>query len=291
MKKTLLWIIIIIALIMSVGWFSKCAQEKDDEPIIEDNSLNALLSNASGEYELDVDGEVQLVSSGEKTLLGGESVKEIVIDGWNEGAIRAIGTGSSIVKARNNATLVFRNLTLINNLDAVGGAWWDYLWFGGGVRFENCKIEGSIYITGNARAEFENCTFNSIASKTYSVWVADGNASFYGCTFTGYRGLKIHEFEGGDDVVNVEIDDCLFYKLSEKPGLAIGEFFVNPAETTIAVRDSRFEDCAPWDSKGSLVGVSGFYECDTPLENFNFIKENNSVKIDLNDDKYWTKNY
>ena len=242
-------------------------------------------------YELEIEGEIELVSAGEKTLLGGENVKELVIDGWNEATIRAIGTGSSVIKARNNAMLIFRNLTIVNALDSVGGEWRDYLWFGGGVRFENCDIQGAIYLTGNARAEFENCTFNSGQANKYAVWVADGSASFYGCTFMGYRGLKIHEFEGGDDVVNVEVDNCLFDQLSEKPGLAIGEFFVDPLNTTVAVRNSKFNYCQPWDTKGSLVGVNGFYEADTPLENFNFITENNEIVFEEDEEEHWTKNY
>lgn len=293
MKKIVKWIVVIVAVIVAGGLLSKCVVDKKKEepstPVAD--TLNARLEGASGEYELEIEGEIELVSAGEKTLLGGENVKEIVIDGWNEATIRAIGTGSSIVKARNNATLIFRNLTIVNALDAVGGAWWDYLWFGGGVRFENCDIQGAIYLTGNARAEFENCTFNSGQANRYAAWVADGNASFYGCTFTGYRGLKIHEFEGGDDVVNVEVNNCLFDQLSEKPGLAIGEFFVDPLNTTVAVRNSKFNYCQPWDTEGSLVGVNGFYEADTPLENFNFITENNEIVFEEDEEEHWTKNY
>ena len=303
MKKIVKWIVVIVAVIVAVGLLSKCVVDKNKEekpstPVAD--TLNARLENANGEYELEIEGEIELVSAGEKTLLGGENVKELVIDGWNEATIRAVGTGSSIVKARNNATLIFRNLTIVNALDAVGGAWWDYLWFGGGVRFENCDIQGAIYLTGNARAEFENCTFNSGQANKYAAWVADGSASFYGCTFTGYRGLKIHEFEGGDDVVNVEVDNCLFDRLSEKPGLAIGQFLVDPLNTTVAVRNSKFQWCNDWDTEGSLVGVDSFYECDVPLDSFNFIAENNEVlaenqlppvDIPIEDDERWTKNY
>ena len=294
MKKIVKWIVVIVAVIVAVGLLSKCVVDKNKEekpstPVAD--TLNARLENANGEYELEIEGEIELVSAGEKTLLGGENVKELVIDGWNEATIRAVGTGSSVVKARNNATLIFRNLTIVNALDAVGRDWWDYLWFGGGVRFENCDIQGAIYLTGNARAEFENCTFNSGQANKYAAWVADGNASFYGCTFTGYRGLKIHEFEGGDDVVNVEVDNCLFYRLSEKPGLAIGVFIVDPLNTTVAVRNSKFVYCKSWDKEGSLVGVNGFYEADMPLEDFRFIDENNEILIDYNADEYWTKPY
>ncbi len=49
---------------------------------------------------------------------------------------------------------------------------------------------------------------------------------------------------------------------------------VEPAEENVELRE-RLANA----TVGSLVGVNGFYECDTALENFKFINENNEVEF------------
>lgn len=290
MKKFIIAILVFIIVFIGGYFLIDCVMDKKDkkpeqteeaiEPAEANVELRERLANATGRYTLRITGENTLTMSEEsETLLGGVGIEQIVIEGVDGATITATGAPMKTVKAANGAELVFRNLTIEDETEDTGSAWTNYLWLGGRLVFENCTINDSIYLTSDVSATFVNCKIVSSQSKYYGAWVADGSATFEGCTFTGYRGLKIHEFEGGDDVVNVSINKCLFKALSEKPGIAIGEFFVEPLETTVSVTNSKFVGCQAWDTVGSLFGVDGFYECDTPLENFKFINENNEVEF------------
>lgn len=266
------------------------------------STLNELLANATGEVTLELTEDIELTTAGSETLLGGAGVEKIVIDGGNVATITATGVAMSAVKAANNAELVFRNLTIADETpESTGAAWGNYLYFGGDVSFENCTFEESVYLSETTTAYFSKCTFTSATSR-YSVWVGNGSAIFDDCTFTGCRGLKIHEFTDEEqDVRSVYVNGCLFSKLTEKVGIAIGEVDV---DTEIYIANSTFDHCQAWDTEGSLVGVDGFYEADTLLENFEFFEENNEIVFELFvEDDYddydndvawseeWTKNY
>ncbi len=252
-------------------------------------TLMGCLITATGNYDLSLTGTVPLECFENETLLGSPAVKSITIDGGNATTLFVTGEDKSVIQATNGARLTLKNLTVTDNTANNLNGCENYIWFGGNLRFENCTFENAIYLTANAKAEFVNCTIKSPAENQYGAWVADGTVSFEGCTFTGYRGLKIHEVEGGDDVETVCVNNCLFDNLKKKPGLAIGSIIVNPLNTTICVTNSKFDQCHAWDTVGSLVGEDSFFECDTPLENFNFITSNNQIIID--EDQYWTKNY
>lgn len=270
------------------------------EPPPEDpvaDTLNARLANATGEVTLELTEDIELTTAGIETVLGGANVEKIVIDGGNVSTITATGVAKSAVKAANNAELVFKNLTIEDETAENGeSAWKTYLYFGGDVTFENCTFGESVYLSESTFAYFSKCTFTS-ATARYGAWVGNGSAIFENCTFTGCRGLKIHEFtEEKQDVRSVYVNGCLFSELTEKVGIAIGEV---DADTEIYIADSSFNDCQAWDSEGSLVGIHGFYESDTLLDNFEFIEENNEIVfdenklpwVDINDDAKWTKNY
>ena len=265
----------------------------------EELTLGGCLITANGDHELSLTGTVPLACLENETLLGSSEVKSITVDGGNATTLSVTGADKSVIQATNGARLTLKNLTVTDNTANTLNAWENYIWFGGNLRFENCTFENAIYLTANAKAEFVNCTIKSPAENQYGAWVADGTVSFESCTFTGYRGLKIHEFEGGDDVETVIVNNCLFDHLSKKPGLAIGEIIVNPLNTTICVTNSKFDECHSWDTEGSLVGVYGFYEADMPIEDFNFIAENNEIISNIivdggsddYDDAKWTKNY
>lgn len=180
------------------------------------------------------------------------------------------------IQANGNGTLTIRNATIVDETPHKGTYYWDYLLWGGNVVFENCVFEQSIVLKTSS-ASFKNCAFHSPWTKYYSVWVSHGATRFEGCLFTGYRALKIHEYEG-EDITTVEIDDCTFDAIAEKPGLAIGTFIADPANTTVSVKNSRFLSCHAWDTVGSHEGVDGFYEADMPTTDFVFIDENNTVE-------------
>ena len=125
-------------------------------------------------------------------------------------------------------------------------------------------------------AEFVGCKFisntetttaNPTPASMYAVWISGGTSSFNNCEFTGYRGIKIHEAYGSD-VNAVYIDGCNFHDLAKKPGLAIGTL---NAPTIVSIKNSTFKNCQPGD-QGLYM-----YETTTPVTNFNFIDENNTI--------------
>ena len=254
-------------------------------------TLNERLANVSGKATMRFTDEVELtISEDGATVLGAIDLQEIVIDGENKGIITAKGGKQSIVQAPKDGLLTFKNLTLNDETVDGQGNWTNYLYFGGRLRFENVTVTDSIYLDTTTEATFVGCTFISSQSQQYSVWVGNGTATFEDCTFEGYRGLKIHEFtDEQQDVETVSVTDCTFKNLTEKVGIAIG---VMDKQTTITVKESCFWNCRAWDKSGSLVGVNGFYECDTPLEEFTFVECDNEIFYDaLNDDSNWTKFY
>ena len=223
------------------------------------------------------DNKIEL-SQGEKTVLGKTKARELILQGADGARLTATGEGAGAIQASDGVTLVVKNLTIKDESGDTGGSWWNYLWFGGKLRFENCIFSDSIYVADDAAAEFIGCTFTSTAKGMYSAWVADGSATFKDYTFIGYRGLKIHEFEY-DDVVTVRVEDCTFRDLSVKPGIAIGTFTQDPKHTTVEVVGCLFENCNAWDTEGSLVGIDGGYEADMCTDEFNFVWEDNEIRF------------
>lgn len=238
------------------------------------NSLNEMAINATGIAEVEIDGEVLLRAGDASTTLGGSGLQQLTIKGKDaDAAVTTAGTGNGAVCAANGGLLVFKDLTIDNN-SGTNGNWTDWaLEFSGKLRFENCTFEDCILLKNDAQAEFINCKFTSTGTKKYAVWMLDGGAKFTGCTFEGFRGLKLHE-EGGTDVTSVVLDDCDFVELAQKPGIAVGNV---DATTVLTVKNSRFTGCQPWDYEGSKEGIDGFYEADTLTEDFAFTEENNEV--------------
>ena len=241
-------------------------------------SLNERLAGVAGEYYLRVKGDATLtIATKGDTALGAQSVKKITIEGVNGATLKATGEGAGKIKASGQGVLVLRNFTIIDETPHKGTYYHEYLAFGGNVIFENCEFKQSIKVIGDS-ATFTDCSFDSPWHKYYSVWVGNGTTSFKNCTFTGYRALKIHEYEEYEqDILSVEIDGCTFNEILEKPGIAIGKFPVNPEQTAVRVTNCTFTDCQPWDREGSIEGIDGFYEADIYTRDFAFYDENNTV--------------
>ncbi len=242
-------------------------------------TINALLEGKSGELSISVKTLTKINTSSNQTLtLGSSALEKVVIDGGANGAmLEFTGAGASAVQVNPNATLVFKNLTFKDDTSVASqGYSAGYIKFGGKLRFENCKIYDGVALKNNANAEFENCSFRSSNEAKYAAWVSAGNVSFKNCTFTGTRGIKIHE-EINSDVVSVAIDDCRFENLTKKPALAIGDIRIDPENTKISLKNCTIMECAAWDQVGSLEGVDGLYESDTLTSAFEFIQENNRI--------------
>lgn len=281
-KKSLINIIgsILAALFIGALVLSFARSCKKDEPYREPSlpttgTLNARLASAVGDVELSLLENMTLsVNDGGETVLG-KAGANIVLDGENVGVINAIGGKHSVIRAGNAGSLTFKNFTINDCTDDSINGYGNYLYFGGDVTFENCTITDSIYFYKGNSATFKNCKFSSTIANQYSVWIGDGTATFERCTFNGFRGLKVHEFKDlPQDVKSVDVDTCLFYSLTNKPGIAIGALDEN---SSVRVTGSTFDKCLSWDTVGSLTGVDGFYECDTPLTDFSFSEESNTI--------------
>lgn len=248
--------------------------------------LNKYLSVATGNKELMACMNMELTTnnSGVDIYLGSETVETITINGDNVYTLTVKGYGGGCLQANNGGQLTFKNLTVKNTVDDASDVMFGkrkgYASFGGKVRFENCKFDGAIQIQDDAQAEFVNCTFESKQEDMYAVWFTDGSATFTGCSFSGYRAIKL--YEGSDnfdrtevqsqyDVVSLTIENCEFINIVKKPGLAID--FMDAGASSITIKDSKFNGCAAAKS-GVKDGVDGLYESVTDPSAFTLIVEN-----------------
>ena len=187
-----------------------------------------------------------------KIFLGANDAASITFAGY--------GSANPIVDA------TFRNITIKDSTVGDNEASWEngYLEFKN-LTAVNVTFANSIMMEGDF-ATFKNCSFNSNKDGEYAVWVANGDATFEGCTFTGPRGVKVHEAYGSE-VGTVVIDNNTFAGLTQKPGVAIGT--VNAA-TTIKITNNVFAATQPGDQNNYK------YETDTDVTTFNFVDENNT---------------
>ena len=251
---------------------SSTTNEVEDDSIKIDStkSLNEWLYGATETVTLKMQSDIVLeMVSDCATVLGSQNV---TIDGAGN-KLTVTGVVGGVIRANEERELHLKNLIISD--ETTGGVYSDYLGFGGKIRFENCTFDKGIYLKNDIEAVFVNCLFNVQDVQRYSVWVADGSARFDGCTFTGTRALKIHEFDG-NDVITVSVNRCIFEDVTEKPGVVIGTLSM---ETTVSVKNSEFINCNVWDNVGSLEGEDGFFETDTPTNAFNFITGNNTISF------------
>ncbi|MBQ4053087.1 MAG: hypothetical protein IJD33_01980 [Clostridia bacterium] len=239
-------------------------------------------SDGTGERiieEIKLVGNTTLTIQKAKTVVGDPTADEVIVSSSTGATLKANGyqTGA-ICAAKDGAALIFRGVTFVDDTTDNSYLYDDYLLFAGNLQFEDCTFTSSIYYNGGGSATFKNCTFNTVVSNYYSVWVAGGSASFEECRFRGDRALKINEFlDRGDDVERVDVNACVFDRIAKKPGLAIGTFQTNAENTEIIIRNSVFNECAAWDQVGSVYGVDGFFEMDVTPETIQFATQNNTV--------------
>ncbi|MBQ3506870.1 MAG: hypothetical protein IJA89_08895 [Clostridia bacterium] len=243
------------------------------------DSVNASMDGAKGDVRLVVDGNMPLAMGAAQTQLGGDELKSIVIEAANAGdAITVTGDVRTSIKLTNaSATLTFKGLTFYDAYAGSKSYITDYIHFAGVIAFEDCTFTHGIRLKADANMTFDGCTFVSPSEDRYSVWVEDGKATFEDCTFKGYRGMKIHEDPKTvtDDITTVSVNECLFDELSVKCGVAIGT--VN-ANTVVKLTNNQFIGCRSWDTVGSLEGVDGVYESDTPVKDYTLTLEGNEVR-------------
>ena len=211
--------------------------------------------------------------------------KQLVFEGEGTATFEAQGAGVGPIRATNGATIVFNNMTIVDNSVSYAETAWEfgYLEFSGSLKFNNCTIKDAISVEGTTNnnntdvdAEFVGCKFISNTETTtanpkpasmYAVWISGGNSKFTNCEFTGFRGMKTHEAYGSD-VAAIYVDGCNFHDITGKPGITIGTV---DAPTIVSIKNSTFKNCQPGD-QGLYI-----YETDTNVANFNFTNENNIV--------------
>ena len=196
------------------------------------------------------------------------NAKYVTLKGVNgDATFTATGDGVGPVGI-DNGTVVFKNLKIVDKSESYAEGSWEYgyLEFRGNTVFENCNVVNAIMMEGDS-AKFTNCSFNSHDDNQYAVWVSDGEVSFENCSFTGARGLKVHEAYGSE-VDSVSVNNSKFVSLTKKPGVAIGD--VN-ADTKISITNNLFA--------GTQAGDQGnyMYETDTVVDTFDFVEKDNTV--------------
>ena len=231
-------------------------------------------------YVIDLDGDFIWetgAAHGSNPLIPEGAITETLTINGNGHKFIATGTGVGAIRLANGGKLILNDLTVVDQSEyhyENGETAWEftYLEFAGKTEFNNCVIDNTIAIDGE-EAVFNNCTFNdkvtwpSNAGQEYAAWVSNGKAYFNNCSFSGARGIKVHEAYG-TEVEEVVVDNCQFNNLSNKPGMAIGT--VN-ADTKIEIKNSVFNNCQPGD-QGLYM-----YETKTVVTTFDFSQTNNTV--------------
>jgi len=212
---------------------------------------------------------------GSTPLVSADSKAVVTIDG-NGHTLTATGKGVGSLRAANGTLLTFKNMTIDDeSVSYAEGAWeFTYLEFGGKLAFENVDFLSGIQLDSDngtapeTAAVFTDCTFSSDEDSVYAVWVGNGSVEFNDCTFTGTRGLKVHEAYGSE-VDSITVDGCVFDELTKKPGIALGT--LNEA-TVITINDSTFNSL-----KGGDQNLYAF-ETDTPVGEFEmYFHVNNTI--------------
>lgn len=247
-------------------WAGKNATNKratvttDDELLaaIQDSQVSTII--VVGDRMYDWGGESY--ANSKALLMAGKTIEGADKDA----AITFAGYGS----ANPITDVTLRNITVKDVTVGDDENSWEhgYLEFDS-LKAENVTFEDSIMLSGNS--ELVNCAVPNNVNSWYGAWVEGGTAKFEKCTFSGTRGLKIHE-ANGSEVGYVVVDDCTF-NLSEKPGVVIGNL---NKDTTVKITDSTFATTAG--DQGKYI-----YESDTDVGDIDFSESNNSIAAKVKD--------
>ena len=211
------------------------------------------------------------------------ATKSVIVIGENKNKVTITGSGVWGIEP-NGVAMTFKNIALYDDTryEAENGndAWeFAYLELGGDMKFLDCDITDGVMMTGN-NATFINCNFvadgnakRKTPSDEYNPWVANGNATFTGCTFTGYRAIKVHE-QYGTKVGTVIVDGCTFKNVTKKPGVVFGTL---ASDVVVTIKNSAFINCAEG-SSSKADREPYIFESDTKRDLFHLTLENNTVK-------------
>lgn len=211
------------------------------------------------------------------------ATQSVIVIGENKNKVTITGSGVWGIEP-NGVAMTFKNIALYDNTryEAENGndAWeFAYLELGGDMKFLDCDITDGVMVSGD-NATFIDCNFiadgnakRTTQSDEYNPWVSRGNATFKGCTFTGYRALKVHE-QYGPKVGTVIVDGCTFKNVTKKPGVVLGTL---ASDVVVTIKNSAFINCAEG-SSSKADRESYIFESDTKRDLFHLTLENNTVK-------------
>lgn len=285
-KNTVITVAAILSACTSVAILINLFEKKNEDlpqdthaEIVAKDSVNESLADAMGDVKLTISNNLPLSMDETLTCLGSDELESVVIEAGKDGTGITI-TGdvrSAICLTNENATLTFKGLTFYDEYAGPISYITDYTAFAGKIAFEDCIFTQGIRLKSGTNMTFDGCTFQSHSDERYGVWVEDGTVTIKNSTFKGGRGMKIHEAyqTPTDDIQTVRVMNSLFDNLQSKCGVAIGT--VNPA-TTVALTTNKFIGCRSWDTQGSLEGLDGIYESDTPVRDYTLILEANEVR-------------
>ena len=231
--------------------------------------LLAAMASAEADMPLTIklNGDVEWPTEGHRGENDITPASSIVIDG-NGYTITATGSGVTPL-GDQTAPMTLKNVKIVDNSVSYNEGAWELTYLEmGGTRLTCENVTFADEIQTGTTATFTNCSFESNEESVYAVWVEDGSATFTGCTFTGCRGLKMHE-DYGTEISSVVVKNCTFTDITKKPGIAIGDLNAN---TKVSVTDSTFINCQKGDQ--SLY----IYETDTDATTFDFTEKNNIVE-------------
>ena len=237
-------------------------------------------SKMSGAVTVTLLTNAELTTTKELFPNAGAAVTGITIEG-GQYTLTATGNGADGFETKTQIPVTFRNMKLVDTsfytYENGENAWeFTYLEFKGNWTFDNVAFDDGVLFDGGS-FNFAECSFSGHNNDSstygnvtmYGAWVHSGAAVFTDCSFTGTRGLKVHEAYGSD-VTSVAVDSCTFGPLSEKPGIALGTL---DATTTFSVENSTFNDVKAGDQSKFIL------ETDTALDSFNFKAEENTITI------------
>ena len=284
-KRIIFYLITFIIIINTLFINNVSAEDNKVTIDAEDNAelysiVEKLVESGTKNIQINVSGTLTYETgsghnSDKLTKLG--TIEELIIVGTTKNA-KFVQTGVGVDgMSVTNGKLIFNNITIEDTTvykSENGESAWEFCYaeYSGNVEFNNCAIRGEYGgIMTNGNAVFSNCEFiaekNGHGGVEYALWVNNGTAELRNCKFSGNRAFKTHEAYGSN-VQSVLIDNCEFIKITQKPGLAIGNL---DATTEVTIKNSKFYACQPGDNNLYI------YESDTNVANFILNLENNIV--------------
>ncbi|MBQ9071623.1 MAG: type II secretion system protein [Bacilli bacterium] len=226
------------------------------------DALDVLKANNLTNVKIIVFGSHEIVASSSAEF-GGSDTTNIVFVGGNSSAEIVVNrkgnlTNNKINAANANAIVTFDSITFDDTFAISTSTAWEsaYTRYLGNFNFINCKFDFPIApATAGKTYNFTNCLFNSnLNTKTYGIWIYSGDVTFEGCTFKGYRAIKIHDYTVQ---ANVVINNNIFDSLTAKPGIVVGDV-VAAGRVTVKITNNIFINANLPGDQGNYT-----YESDT----------------------------